>query len=90
MYLKEWLFKNDLDVKHLAEILGVSYGVALYITNETRKVSLLNALKIYKYTLGEVTLEELLFEDDYYSLVEVKNYKKQPTEDFGVKKKIRL
>lgn len=90
MYLKEWLFKNDLDVKHLAEVLGVSYGVALYITNETRKVSLLNGLKIYKYTLGQVTLEELLFEDDYYSLVEVKNYKKQRTEDFGVKKKIRL
>lgn len=90
MYLKEWLFKNDLDVKHLAEVLGINYGVASYITNDTRKVSLLNALKINKFTNGEVRLEELLFEEDYYSLLEVKNYKKQRTEDFGVKKKIRL
>lgn len=62
----------------------------LYIVKGRRKISLINALKINKYTNGEVTLEEMIFKNEYKVLESIKPCEIKPKEELNDRKKIKL
>lgn len=65
MILTEWIKKNKIKLKDLAELMGVSFSMAAKLSSGHRKCSLVNAIKIEKATKGQVTREEALWPDDF-------------------------
>jgi DNA-binding transcriptional regulator YdaS (Cro superfamily) len=60
MKLDEWLFRKKMTLKKFSEATDISYVVSQYTVSAARKVALANALKVVRFTDGEVTLEDLL------------------------------
>lgn len=60
MKLDEWLFRKKMTLRKFSEATDISYVVSQYTVSAARKVALANALKVVRYTDGEVTLEDLL------------------------------
>lgn len=58
--MKNFLFKNDIPVKMCAADLGISASYLYQILKKERKPSLALAIKIEKYSKGEVTISSLL------------------------------
>ena len=60
MKLDEWLFRKKMTLRKFSEATDISYVVSQYTVSAARKVALANALKVVRFTDGEVTLEDLL------------------------------
>jgi DNA-binding transcriptional regulator YdaS (Cro superfamily) len=65
MILKHWLKKNKIQLKELAELMGVSISIVNKISSGDRRCSIGNALRIERATGGEVSREEALWPDDF-------------------------
>lgn len=59
MKLKDYIEKNNLSVQKLSEATGIPHPTLLSYVHGKHEVSLKNALKIEKATLGAVTCEDL-------------------------------
>ncbi len=72
MKLDEWIFRKKITIKKFSDEIKIAYVVCQYIISRAGniKVNLINALKIVRYTDGEVSLEDLL---DDATLEEVKS-----------------
>jgi DNA-binding transcriptional regulator YdaS (Cro superfamily) len=60
MKLDEWLFRKKMTLRKFSDATDISYVVSQYTVSAARKVALANALKVVRFTDGEVTLEDLL------------------------------
>lgn len=58
--MKNYLFKYDIPIKQCAGDLGISTSYLYQLLKNERKPSLALAIKIEKYTDGEVTAAELM------------------------------
>jgi len=58
--MKTFLFKHNIPVKKCAADLGISTSYLYQILKKERKPSLALAIKIEKYSKGEVTISSLL------------------------------
>lgn len=58
--MKTYLFKHDIPIKQCAGELGISTSYLYQLLKKERKPSLALAIKIEKYTNGEVTAAELM------------------------------
>ena len=58
--MKNFLFKHNIPVKKCAADLGISTSYLYQILKKERKPSLALAIKIEKYSKGEVTIPNLL------------------------------
>lgn len=58
--MKAYLFKHDIPIKQCAGDLGISTSYLYQLLKNERKPSLALAIKIEKYTDGEVTAAELM------------------------------
>lgn len=61
MWLKEWLFKNEITVTDCASKLGISREQLSGIISGRVNASPKTAMKIEKFTNGKVTAHEILF-----------------------------
>lgn len=64
MKLKDWIKVNDIKVTELEKATGIPHPTLLSYINEKHDISLKNALKIHKATLGAVSLEDMLIEKE--------------------------
>jgi len=58
--MKGYLFRHDIPIKKCAGDLGISTSYLYQLLKKERKPSLALAIKIEKYTNGEVTTSELI------------------------------
>jgi DNA-binding transcriptional regulator YdaS (Cro superfamily) len=65
MNLREWLFRNHITVTDLAKKIGVSRSHLNGVVLQWRSPSSKLAKKISEATNGEVTINELLFPEDF-------------------------
>jgi DNA-binding transcriptional regulator YdaS (Cro superfamily) len=65
MELREWLFRKKITQTKLAKEVGVSKQYMYLVCSNKHRVSSKLALKIEKFTNGEVTAEELVFPEKY-------------------------
>lgn len=71
MQLDEWLFRNKCTRRKMARGLGLHQQTIFNILSKKRTPSLFSALAIQKFTGGQVTLEELLNDEDTENLKKV-------------------
>jgi len=74
MELDDWLHINRILIINAASAMDIPYAVLQYINKRAKRISLCNALKIHKYTNGEIALEDLLFGDEYDMVQKVKGF----------------
>ena len=64
MELKPWLKKNKMSLLDLSKQIDASYSYLTKLSAGTRRCSINLAMMIEEFTKGEVTKEDLLFEQE--------------------------
>jgi DNA-binding XRE family transcriptional regulator len=71
MELDEWLWRNKCTRRKIARAIGIHHQTIFNILAKKRTPCLFTAIAIQKFTGNQVTLEELLNEEDTAKLKKI-------------------
>ena len=81
MILDEWLWRNNVSMREFSQSTGISYNVVQPLKTKKRQINLLNAMRIVKFTGGQVTLEDLLMDTQKKQLQKINPHRKTNNEE---------